>query len=67
MESERAIEQWNAKWMIVAGRSVCTVCLESQALEDCDSPFLHADTCPGSDVEGHPWVALHHILDNARG
>lgn len=31
-------------------------------------PFLHADTCGGSDVEGHhPWVALHHILDNSRG
>ena len=68
METERAIEGWNAQWTIVAGRAVCICCLESQALEDCETPFLHADTCGGSDVEGHhPWVALHHILDNARG
>ncbi|KPW07760.1 hypothetical protein ALO42_102511 [Pseudomonas syringae pv. atrofaciens] len=42
--------------------------MESQALEDSESPFLHADTCPASDVEGHhPWAALHHILGSARG
>lgn len=68
MENERRIEQWNGQWAIVAGRAVCTACMESQALEDCETPFLHAQTCPASDVEGHhPWVALHYILDNARG
>lgn len=68
MENERSIEEWNAQWMIVAGRAVCTECLESQALAECDKPFLHADTCPANDVEGHhPWAALHHILDNVRG
>jgi hypothetical protein len=40
MDSEREIEKWNARWMIVAGRAVCTGCLESQALEDCESPFF---------------------------
>jgi hypothetical protein len=68
VERERRIEQWNIHWTIVAGRAVCTSCMESQALEDCERPFLHADTCPASDVErNHPWGALHHILDSARG
>ncbi|WP_235810938.1 hypothetical protein [Pseudomonas syringae] len=68
MDTERAIEKWNAQWMIVAGRAVCAHCMESQALEDCEKPFLHADTCPVSEVEGdHPWAALHHILDSAQG
>jgi len=68
VETERGVEEWNGRWSIVAGRAVCTGCMESQALEDCESPFLHADTCPASDVEGHhPWAALHHILGSARG
>ena len=67
-ENERSIEEWNTHWMIVAGRAVSTSCIENQALEDCESPFLHADNCPASDVEGHhPWAALHDILDSARG
>jgi hypothetical protein len=42
--------------------------MESQALEDCETSFLHADTCPAGGVESHhPWVSLHNILDNARG
>ena len=42
--------------------------MESQALEDSESPFLHADTCPASDVDGHdPWAAMIDILDSARG
>jgi hypothetical protein len=54
--------------MIVSGRSVCTSCLESQALEDSEQMFSHADACAVSD-EGnlYPWVALHDILDSARG
>lgn len=49
-------------------RACGTSCMESQALEICESPFLHAETCPASDVEGHhPWAALHDILDRARG
>lgn len=48
MEIERRIEKWNDLWMIVAGRVVCTGCLESQALEDCERPFLHAGTCEAS-------------------
>lgn len=68
MESERRMEKWNAEWMIVAGRAVCTECLASQALEDCESSFAHAETCAVSDRESkHPWVSLHHILDTARG
>lgn len=68
METERRIEEWNGRWSIVAGRVACTSCMESQALEDCESPFLHTGTCPANDVGGHhPWVALHQILDNARG
>jgi len=68
VETERGVEEWNGRWSIVAGRAVCTGCMESQALEDSESPFLHADTCPASDVEGHhPWAALHHILGSARG
>lgn len=31
-------------------------------------PFLHAATCPASDVKvHHSWAALHQILDSARG
>ncbi len=68
MDSEREIEKWSAGWMIVAGRAVCTCCLESQALEDCESLFSHAPTCEAIDEHAkHPWVALHHILDRARG
>jgi hypothetical protein len=68
MDSEREIEKWNARWMIVAGRAVCTGCLESQALEDCESPFSHARTCEASGEQAkHPWRALHDILDCARG
>lgn len=68
MDGERKIEKWNARWMIVAGRTVCTACLESQALGDCESPFSHAPTCVAKDEQSkHPWVALHEILDHARG
>ena len=65
---EQMIEKWNAQWMIVAGRAVCTNCMESQALKDCENPFAHAETCAVSDLESkHPWVVLHYILDTARG
>lgn len=68
MGREQKIERWNAKWMIVAGRVVCTGCLESQALEDCESHFFHAHVCEISDEKSkHPWVDLHDILDSARG
>lgn len=68
MDSEREIEKWNARWIIVAGRAVCTGCLESQALVDCESLFFHAPTCEaGHDQTQHPWVELHDILDRARG
>ncbi|KPM68431.1 hypothetical protein HB13667_02240 [Pseudomonas putida] len=68
MEIERRIEKWNDLWMIVAGRVVCTGCLESQALEDCERPFLHAGTCEASHgKKEYPWAALHEILDCARG
>lgn len=54
--------------MIVAARAVCTDCLESQALEDCQRPFCHARTCEASGEDfKHPRVALHEILDCARG
>ncbi|WP_285348463.1 hypothetical protein [Pseudomonas sp. ME-P-057] len=68
MEIERSIEKWNARWMIVSGRAVCTSCMESQALEDCEKAFCHADTCAVSNQESkHPWGSLHVILDYARG
>jgi len=68
MDSEQRVEQWNARWMIVAGRAVCTGCLESQALEDSESPFAHAHACKTNDEKSnHPWIALHDILDYARG
>jgi hypothetical protein len=68
MDSEQKIERWNAKWMIVAGRAVCTGCLESQALENCESPFSHAYACETSDEKSqYPWIELHAILDSARG
>lgn len=54
--------------MIVAGRAVCTGCLESQTLRDCKGQFFHASTCEASGEEAkHPWAALHEILDFARG
>ncbi len=68
MDSERRIEVWNARWMIMAGRAVCTSCLESQALEDCERHFSHAPKCDASDEQGkQPWITLHDILDRARG
>jgi len=68
MDNERRIEKWNARWMIAAGRAVCTGCLESQALEDCEKQFSHAPTCEaGVEKFTHPWIALHDILDSARG
>lgn len=68
MDNERRIEKWNARWMIVAGRAVCSDCLESQALVDCDRPFSHARVCEARGEESElPWVALHKILDCARG
>jgi len=68
MDNERNIEKWNTQWMIVAGRAVCSDCLESQALEDCERPFPHACGCKASGEKSeHPWVALHDILDCGRG
>jgi hypothetical protein len=67
MESERRIEQWSTQWMIVAGRAVCTGCIESQALEDSERQFAHASDCKAEPPEVGPWAALHDILDAARG
>ncbi|EGH72318.1 hypothetical protein B1F69_15045 [Pseudomonas syringae] len=68
MDNEPRIEKWNTQWMITAGRAVCSVCLENQALDDCERPFSHARKCEASrDKFKHPWVALHEILDCARG
>jgi hypothetical protein len=64
MVNERRIEKWNARWMIAAGRAVCTGCLKSQALEERQKPFSHVPTCEaGVEKVIHPWIALH---DNAR-
>lgn len=68
MDAEQAIEGWNAQWAIVAGRMVCTDCMQSQALEECETPFARAAECnavTGGDQQ--PWVTLHDILDQARG
>jgi hypothetical protein len=68
MDSEQKTERWNVRWMIVAGRAVCTGCLESQALEDCEKPFSLARACEVSDEKSkHPWIELHDILDSGRG
>lgn len=67
MDAEHAIESWNARWAIVAGRMVCTDCMQSQALEDCETPFVHALECNASDVTERPWVELHGVLDRCRG
>ena len=67
MDTVRSIERWNAQWMIVAGRAVCTECLESQALEDSEARFIHASDCKPDSAEPLPWVALHDILDATRG
>ncbi|PYD32848.1 hypothetical protein DND58_05590 [Pseudomonas syringae pv. pisi] len=68
MDNERRIEEWDTRWMIVAGRAVCSGCLESQALKDCQNSFSHARTCDASDDSSkHPWIGLHDILDSERG
>jgi len=67
MDSERRIEHWNARWMIVAGRVVCTSCIESQALMDCERQFSHARECDADAEDAPPWITLHSILDAARG
>jgi hypothetical protein len=68
MDNEGRIEEWSTRWMIVAGRAVCSDCLESQALEECERPFSHARICAAKGEKSEsPWVALHEILDFARG
>lgn len=68
MDAEHEIEGWNARWTIVAGRTVCTDCMQSQALEDCETPFAHAPECKdASDGDQRPWVTLHTALDRHRG
>lgn len=67
MDTERSIERWNARWVIVAGRVVCTECMESQALKDCESEFFHARDCDAKACGLMPWITLHDILDTARG
>jgi hypothetical protein len=67
MDSECRIGKWSAAWMIVAGRVVFTNRMESQALEDCEIPFSHALECEARDEIQNPWVALHDVLDCARG
>ena len=67
MDTEQAIEGWNARWAIVAGRMVCISCMQSQALEDCETPFGHAPECKTAAIELHPWVGLHRLLDRYRG
>jgi hypothetical protein len=64
MDNARRIEKWNTRWMIIAGRAVCSDRLESQALEDCEKPFSHAPVCESKGQQSDPsWVALHEILD----
>ena len=68
MDAEQEIEGWNARWTIVAGRAVCTACMESQALEDCETPFNHAPECEAaSGGDQKPWADLHSLLDRYRG
>jgi hypothetical protein len=68
MDAEHEIEAWNTRWAITAGRAVCTDCMQSQALEECDTPFAHDPECKaatGGDQQ--PWADLHCILDGHRG
>ena len=67
MDTELRIERWNAQWIIVAGRAVCTHCMESQPLKDSEASFVHAGDCTPDSAELRPWVALHDILDAERG
>jgi hypothetical protein len=67
MDIERSIEQWNVRWMIVAGRAVCTSCMESQHIEDCEKHFVHDQGCEHGSEDVKPWVWLHDILDLQRG
>jgi len=53
---------------IVAGRMVCTDCMQSQALEVCEAPFAHAPECKAATGEDQqPWADLQRILDWYRG
>lgn len=68
MDAEQAIEGWNARWAIVAGRAVCISCMRSQALEDCETPFGHAPECKAATSgDQQPWADLQNILDRYRG
>lgn len=68
MDAEHEIEAWNARWTIIAGRAACTDCMQSQALEDCETPFAHDPACNAATGEDQqPWADLHDILDSARG
>jgi hypothetical protein len=67
MDIERSIEQWNARWTMIAGRMVCTSCMESQHIEDCEKRFVHDHGCESESEDVKPWVALHNALDAQRG
>lgn len=68
MNSDQGLELWNAKWVLMNGFVVCSVCMQKQSLSSSCQAFVHEDGCR-SAAEGDvlPWVDLHDILDNARG
>lgn len=45
MDCELGIETFSIRWMILAGRVICTICLGTQSLVVWEGKFPHAHTC----------------------
>ena len=68
MDSSQQIQGWNAVFLLAKGRVICSECMSFQDLGDADQVFQHSDACRYREVGLiRPWVALHEILDSARG
>ena len=68
MDAESKLKEWNDAFLIAKGHVVCTRCLRTQPMSSAGSPFPHQAGCRHiSSTYGRPWIALHNILDQARG
>jgi hypothetical protein len=68
MDSNQRMIAWSSAWALVGGLVVCTGCMRSQPIYQCEQAFFHEPGCKAKDtVETLPWAELHQILDCERG
>jgi hypothetical protein len=68
MENNQRMITWSAAWALIGGIVVCTGCMNSQTIKQCEEPFPHEPGCKAKDeVTERPWAELHQILDDERG